>query len=645
MNYYRFCNDLNSRGILIPEGDNIDKHITNRDKDYYVSIFKYTDEHKKKFETSNTVAGITDVVTSTLLWDFDSSDIEVARKDAIELGNRLKGFGIPEAAIQVYFSGGKGFHVAVNTDAALTPTQFRRINAKIADGLATNDTKVCNASRIIRAPYTKHQKSGLYKIGLSLSDLNENSAENIRQAATSLSNINRLSFTTASLPKEVIAIGGKEPEILNPTVVPMKTITELDFSKRPKFLDESRWALQNGFFEEGERSQALICLAASYKNMGFDLDHTYRLLKGVAEMQAKRSGTERFPDNELYVNVCMQVYGPSWKGGQFSTRDPGSWLHQYVIKWNIPIERAEAVTVSTDQAFGLFENYALNYDKNALKTGIGPIDKKISFMMGTSNGILAAPGVGKSSIAFSLLNHNSKQGVNSIFFSFDMHHSAVVTRLIQKHTGMQQEQIYRLVKDNPKEMQRIKALLREEYKNVDFCFKSGQTAQDIEKTIDDVQDKRQEKVKLIIVDYSELVFTNLSDPTQASAQVSHQLRQIANDKEVCVITLYQPNKANSNIVDEVKSYSAAKGSGAIAQSLTSMLSMSRPGFSPREPELDKFITINALKNRNGSLFSVDLAWDGLKGDISQLDDQGHRELQELRDRLAATRRDEEGGSW
>ncbi|NJO64176.1 MAG: hypothetical protein HC836_40195 [Richelia sp. RM2_1_2] len=62
---------------------------------------------------------------------------------------------------------------------------------------------------------------------------------------------------------------------------------------------------------------------------------------------------------------------------------------------------------------------------------------------------------------------------------------------------------------------------------------------------------------------------------------------------------YSHLKVYSSPSDEIRTYQGAKGSGAIAQAMTLMISLSRPGFNPRYPEDDKYFTINALKIEMG----------------------------------------------
>ena len=151
------------------------------------------------------------------------------------------------------------------------------------------------------------------------------------------------------------------------------------------------------------------------------------------------------------------------------------------------------------------------------------------------------------------------------------------------------------------------------------------------------QQKTGKKLKLVIVDYNELVGTGLSDSTASSALVAQRLRQIANDKKVCVVTLLQPSKLYSSPADEVTNFNAAKGSSTITQSMTLMLGLSRPGHNPLNPETDRFFNITCLKNRNGPLFSVDLSWEGLRGSFGELSDEEFMELKKIREQKQAAK--------
>ena len=634
--YKRLTQGLNDRGFLIPDEENPYDHITDN-ADWYASAYKYNEEQKKQFDSTGTVAGITDVVASKLWLDFDSEfEIEEARQSALKVIDRLQTKGVSSQDIQVTFSGSKGFGVEVNVNQLLTPKQAKDAALTLAADLPHFDLKVYNASRILRLIGTKHNKTGLYKIPLVTSELKNLSVDEIMTSAkTEPSEHESFRWAAVDCPPDLLKAATVKQ--LTPTVV--VPLDDLDFSKKAKGWSNCKWSLLNGNFKEGERHYPILSIIATCKSLNYPKETAYYMAKSASKLSVQRNGGSEFPKEEIWSEV-ESVYSPVWIGGSFSCKDGKSeWLSKICgTLGNHRCKHTDMPLVSINDTFDLFKDYAKNYDQNVIKTGIEQLDHRCSLMVGTSNGILAPPGVGKTSLAANILNHNSNNDINSVFFSYDMYHSMVCLRLLQKHTGMKQEQLFNIIKTNPKEALRLKDLLSEEYKNVNFCFKSGQTADEIQETIQETQEHTGKKVKLVVVDYNELVISNIADPTQSSAHTAQRLRQIANDTSTCVVTLLQPSKVFSNPSDEITTYQGAKGSGAIAQSLNLMLSLSRPGFSPRTPEQDKFFTINALKYRQGPLFTLDLSWNGLTGQIGDLSVEEMEELNAIRQ----SRREENG---
>ncbi len=619
---------------LYPVQDGLYKYVKDINKDYYSSIFMYNEEHKKQLEQTGSLAGVEGVETDLLAFDLDShTDLEKTRHEALILSHRLIDKGIDEQAINIAFSGSKGFSITVKLNKKLTLSEFKSINLALADGLETNDTKILDSNRIFRITGTKHHTSGLFKFPLTLKELEDCPVSIIKDGA---SDIAHATFDykvqkTVDLPDTIYNLKDFKKEVVTPKVV--LDVSDLDFSKKPKGFTNCKFSLLEGFYTSGQRNNALLTLVATCRANGYSKEIAYNMAKASIRLQATRYGQSAFDKKELWLNIVSQIYRPTWDGGQFSCKKEG-WLRDYCqgLGRNTCKHNEDSSTVHTSEVFNLFENYATNFEKNALTTGIKGLDERCKFMVGTSNGILAPPGVGKTSLSLSVLNYNSKQKIPSIFFSYDMTSPMLYLRLVQKHTGYNQEKVFNIFKNKDKEATRIKDLLEEEYKYVNFCFKSGQTPDEIENTIIDTEQKIGNKIKLVIVDYNELVIANTSDPTQASAQVAQRMRQISNDREVAGITLLQPAKLYSDPSAEASSYQAAKGSGAIAQSLTLMLSLSRPGFSPRNPDQDRFLSISALKNRNGGLFAVDLSWEGLTGAVGELSDDDRYELKCLREK-------------
>lgn len=182
--YIRLCAGLQDKGKLIPLKDNIYKHTSNPTKDYYTSVYQYTEEQKQQFDEKGTIAGITDVSTNQLIFDIDyKSDLEKARKYTVTMIERLNKIGISTTDINIYFSGSKGFHVVLDTDQTYTPKEHKAIAKEIGGDLPGFDSTVYNSNRILRLAYTKHDKTIYYKTPLEYEELTDMSIDEIKGIA------------------------------------------------------------------------------------------------------------------------------------------------------------------------------------------------------------------------------------------------------------------------------------------------------------------------------------------------------------------------------------------------------------------------------------------------------------------------------
>jgi hypothetical protein len=86
-----------------------------------------------------------------------------------------------------------------------------------------------------------------------------------------------------------------------------------------------------------------------------------------------------------------------------------------------------------------------------------------------------------------------------------------------------------------------------------------------------------------------------------------------------------------------------KGSGQIEQAASVILTMWRPGFGPNNVEDDRFMSLAVVKNRMGQLGKYDFSWDGLRGTIGHLSDEGRVDLEELIKRRALEKAAKENG--
>jgi len=617
---------LNSKPQLISTKEDINNYITSRDRDWYVSLYKYTEKHKALLEEKGSLAGVKDTLTNALYFDFDSKDsLEKAQNDAIEVANRLITRGFEEDEIGCYFTGGKGFSVEIEMNEYLTPDKFKAVVFDIAGDLDTFDGVVNDPNRIVRISNTKHQNSGLYKIPLTPDELVNLTIPEIKLLAKN-PRANRM-LTVANLPKNI-----KDVEVLKEKTIDQIgkeltfDISTIDMKSRPKGIDEPRFLLLNGFFRSGERNHSMLCLASTLHNLNYPLEVTRGMLNGAAELQSSRTGESAFPEKEVEL-IINQVYGPNWKGGQFTTRDPNNWLAQYVKKMGLNVKEEEGPATLDGISAG-FTHYLMNIEKNTVKTGIDELDKAMPITVGSNIGVVAAAGAGKTALALKILRHNSEQGIPTVFASLDMHRNRLFEKVIYNITGFSREDVYAKFKAG--KGKELTDLVKKHYGNVWFYDRSSATVEDIRNYVLQVEATSGQKVKMVMFDYFERISSSVSDDTASSKIVAGQIQDLVNDLDVAAITLVQPNKFSlgGGPDTEIKSYTAIKGSSFLYQSFRGIVSLSRPFYTPETKEIDKYMVINILKNDLGAQDRFEMGWVGKTGEIYTLEDHERQELKE-----------------
>lgn len=621
----------------------------NPNKDSYSSIFRYNDSHKEIVEKTGSVSGIKDVKTNLLVWDFDNKDnFSEARADTITLATRLvQDYHVDPDDIQCYMSGFKGFHVVVQIDREITPDEFKAATTQIARDLKTFDLSVSDPARIIRMPNTKHPKSGLYKIPLHIAEVDEMGCDEIRDVAKKP----RLDFKptnkTIKLPASLFETPKQKKEKI------MEVKAKLDPKNDPKVTNPPRgwkpykWALAQGYFDNGERHNALMVIAATCRGLGYDKETTYYMCKSAFKKQAERMGQEEFSKEELWKNIIEQsVFSDRWEGGQYSPSN-NPWLKDYCQRNGFSTdEKEDQPFISLDSLNTQFINYATNFEKNIVRTGIGELDEQWTLSTSTLNGLLGQPGSFKTGMSLEILANSSKNNIKSMMFSMDMGVPLVYAKLAQKMTGQAFKDVLKMFKDDQKRSGEVFERIKHNYANVGFNFKSGLTAPDLKNIIEERNQLIGEPTKLIIIDYLECMAGPYSDPTANAGFIANQLKDVANETGTCILLLLQTQKHSTpDISDPLLSMKQIKGASIIEQACSTVLTLWREGYSPKTTENDKYISFALVKNRFGGLWSSDFMWDPLFGKVNSMTEENREEFEEFKKEKAAKRSAVEGKTW
>jgi len=627
--YQRLCTGLNDKGRLISTSEDVYKYVSNEDKDYYLSLYQYNQDQKTQFEETGTISGITDVKTNRIVFDFDcDTDPNNAKTDTKTLLGRLKKYGFKDEDFNIYFSGKKGFHVVLETDKFFTPSQLKSLAKKVAEDLKTFDGSIYNAARVLRVPHTKHQKSQLYSTPISIDEL-DLSIDEIKAIAKEKYDV--VKPVKVSLPKEINSLTKETKDV---AVKKEISTVELDLNNRPKYLSTWKYALSQGFFPEGTRNNALTILAATYKGLKFDKINSYYLLKGASDHQSKRFDVNKISKEEIYA-IIESVYSPNWNGGTYAEDSFPINLQTYLEKdLGLPRKNEEDLQVfsSLSSLFDDYKNFTLNIDKNTIKTGIKALDQNVRLTTSMLVGLLGAPSSGKTNSALEIIRNTSVSGEQVAFFSMDMGKPLVFTRLAQKVSGKTQESLTKMYKENDEEgIKKLKYKIKSAYENVNFSFKTSLTVKDIRESVEYQEKISGKKIRLVVIDYLECINSGISDSNAKIASIAQELKDLANDLETCVLLLLQPPKRAGDPSFPLLSYADIKGAATVAQACSVVVSLWREGFHPKFIEDDRYISFAVLKNRMGTLSQTDCAFDGLTGEISELDDAEKQALKELKD--------------
>lgn len=649
--FIRFGPTLNAkRHELIPANSNIyDLIKRNPNKDYYTSLYRYSAQHLEYFKKEGSVAGIRDVTTNRIVFDFDSKvDVGLAQKDAIVACERLMELGVPEDKLRIFFSGNKGLHIEVTSRQEFTRQEFENIVNNVAGDLPTFDTRIKDEARVLRAPLTKHPVSGLYKIPLVFEELKKSKIKEIQSWATEADfdpDQLRDELFEIDLPPKVIALKDKStdkaaPEVKGPILG--FDVQDIDFSKCPRWMARERYALQEGFFygsesvDKGERNTAFMILAATYKAQGFSDDHTLMLLSVAADKQSRRTGEDLVSEDQLKREVVNPVYSPSWKGGIYGKHEELLVITRKRFNIDEPTDAVDENMVDISSVGNEFKTFAKNIDQNRIRIGLDSLDNEIIITSGMLVSLLAAPGAGKTSLANLFVENLNKSGEHTIYFSLDMYKNLLFNRLLQRFSGLDIKKILQMYKDEAPDERLLDAYSQvvENYSNVAFNFRSGLTIDEIEEAVKRHCDKIGKSVKLVVVDYLEKIRTQFTDHTASTSYAAGRLSDIAKKYDTAVLLLVQPSKVGGGDPrDEFKNYRAIKGSSSIESESRIILGLHRPGYNPVDSSEDNYASLSVLKNNSGPLVRLDYAWNGVAGQFSELDSYGRGQLKVLRRRL------------
>lgn len=150
-------------------------------KPAWLSAYRFGEGFADYLSQHGTVKGFDGAVWTPWLWfDVDAQNLRAAICDTTKLIATIEArYKVPCGSLPVWFSGSKGFHVAVPLTLHGSPepsSGFHRTLKALAIQLAEEasvsvDTAIYDKVRLLRAPNSLHEKSGKYKVPVSVEEL------------------------------------------------------------------------------------------------------------------------------------------------------------------------------------------------------------------------------------------------------------------------------------------------------------------------------------------------------------------------------------------------------------------------------------------------------------------------------------------
>ena len=567
-----------NRGLLVLKSE-LHKYIPTNGDALYRSVYLYDEDAKQFADSKGTLRGYHgERGIDNVLIDIDKKD----NTDDYTLG-KLRGtlthlnvLEVLDESIQCYFSG-TGYHIVITNKvfnfqpSDSLPYQVKMTMSNLFDGI---DTSIYMRSGIYRVAHTKNQKTGLYKIPITLKEALSCTSEEIHELAKEP----RLEY-----PYEVLD-GDNELEgyisLEAPRVPEFRNISE-----PTKVVPCVQTMLRNGPIE-GSRHNTALRIASHFKRHGIPSEYAkVGLLHWNNNTMNEQAMIEKVESvyNGNYNYGCQDVLMKKYcqtKCIHFKNKD-----------YHIHVKNSDELQADFE------ERLTTNFEGRAIPLsdmfGLHQYDTQI--YPGELVTIFGPTGSNKTTLAQNLAlgvdfkndRINPRWQIPTLFLSLELSAWYMHRRHLQIVSGLSKEE--------------VNANFKEVYKKYGDQLRHLQI-QTISPTMSSIQDKIKElNPAVVIVDYIDLVETpkNVKGEYEQIKFISHSLSNLAVNLDVVIIQISQVSREYSR--NEVLDLYAGKGSGAIENASRKVIGLNGQANSNVKH-------IHMYKNTDGELFDVEVEW-------------------------------------
>ena len=263
------------------------------DREAYLSVFTFASAMVEHLSARGSPAGFEgQTFAEFVVFDIDrEGDIPQALTAARTLAAVLEEtFGTPPEAIQAFYSGSKGFHITVPT-ALWAPTpgvDFSRVTRLFAERIAaeakvTIDSSIYSRVHMFRAPNSCHPATGLFKIPLTVAELDRLDLGEVQELAKR-PRIAAMPAPVAS--RSALLLAEWQAAVAEAASIDNERATATTQAARLTRL--TKGILRGEYLEEGDRHRHLYSAAANLGECGASLSLALELLTDVGRESGLR---------------------------------------------------------------------------------------------------------------------------------------------------------------------------------------------------------------------------------------------------------------------------------------------------------------------------------------------------------------------
>lgn len=577
--------------------------------DCYRTVYRYPEAMQQHFNAAHSIRGYKGpLYADHLPIDFDAGDLAVSLENARMAVQQLAvRYDLPLEQLACFFSGAKGFHVLIPS-VCFAPqprtdlhTVFEHMVGRFFDAVKY-DGGIYDNVRLFRMTNTKHSKSGLYKIQLSVRDL--------------------LTLTL----DDILALA-KEPQ---PTARPEAAYCEALAAAYREACEAVTARPAHREAPEGEKGElspdARPCIAAMLEGVA-DRRHDCSLRiachfagqgvpsGGILALLRDWNRRNKPPIEERRAEDEFPKTAAAGATYDFGCNDD---LRQQFCAGRCPFrskvadEDKPVEVMDTGDAYDRYLDYIRDLAKAKINLGIPELDAATRGLApGEVMQVIARTGVGKTALLLNLLYTISKeQGVPSLFFSLEMPLAQVFERMVQitaNVSGRSVEEFAKLqVKDPGAAAHSSFDRAMREFGSVYFVDRDFLKHEDLLPYIDAAAERAGQQVRLVCIDYmGRMRGQRGQNAYEAMSEIAQQLKHIAKERNLAVLSLHQTNRAGTDGSTPI-TLDMMRDSGVAEEAADFILGMWRPEMPQAHGKEFEPVEIAILKARRGAQARVEV---------------------------------------